>query len=116
VNEELDRDIAEAIRQSLQEESASLTYAGYAANNTLSVPIKFYKAVSPSSSPPTEIESNHRQVVDDVEFALRLSLADEQNRDARISSFMEDEFPALGSVSSSPWGGKARKGRQGCHI
>ena len=114
VKEELDRDIAEAIRLSFREESASLAYSSSsssAAKITFSsVPIKYSEAVTSPPSPPALVEGSHRSVVDDLEFALRLSLEEEQNRGARIAS-MEDEFPALGSASGSP--SRSKKGRKG---
>jgi hypothetical protein len=98
VDEEIDPDIAEAIRLSMEPESIGSAHGG-------SVRIQYAKGVNPSSPPrhsPTEPESSRHEEVDDLEFALRLSLAEEQSRQQNTASEQED-FPAL-----SPSGGKGK--------
>ncbi|KAK2752885.1 hypothetical protein FQN54_008038 [Arachnomyces sp. PD_36] len=101
VEEEMDPDVAEAIRLSMEPHSVGGVPAGM---DTGSVRIKYAKGVHPSSPPrsPTAPESSKNQEVDDLEFALQLSLAEEQSRQQANESEQED-FPAL-----SPSGGKGK--------
>ncbi|KAF2121159.1 hypothetical protein BDV96DRAFT_563706 [Lophiotrema nucula] len=110
-NEDLDADIAEAIRLSLQDSPASGIYGSGSPAPGFDIPIKYAKGrkSSPSSrgkgSPQakgTAVGSSKQNEMDDLEFALQLSLAEEQSRKET-----EDEFPPL---SPSPGSGKG-KGR-----
>ncbi|OAX78469.1 hypothetical protein ACJ72_07225, partial [Emergomyces africanus] len=106
VTEELDPDVAEAIRLSLLDEPSSSSVHG--------VPFKLKPASASSqimvatSFPPSMMvtERGLEQEVDDLEFALQLSLAEEASRRAEYSVSPSgdtedgDEFPALGGVLS----------------
>ncbi|KAL8749224.1 MAG: hypothetical protein Q9184_006894, partial [Pyrenodesmia sp. 2 TL-2023] len=80
--ETMDPDIAEAIRLSLQESPGAGTAAS---SSTAKLPIKIRKTKhtgsSPplASSPPRSVEPGTEQ--DDLDFALQLSLAEEQSRE-----------------------------------
>lgn len=99
VDEEMDPDVAEAIRLSMEPESVGTAHSGM---NPGSVRIRYAKGVnspSPSRS-PTAPESSKGGEVDDLEFALQLSLAEEQSRQQTTASERED-FPALSSYSGN---------------
>lgn len=110
-DEELDADIAEAIRLSLKDSSGSAMYEPASTPpSAFEIPIKYAKGkkLSPSrshNSTPKKAKavagsSNDREI-SDLEFAMQLSLAEEQSRkDA------EDAFPPL-----SPAAGSKGKGR-----
>ena len=104
-DEELDADIAEAIRLSLNESSGADMY-----EPAFDIPIKYAKGKkslpsrSQGSTPRkdrTTAGSSNESEMSDLEFAMQLSLAEEQSRkDA------EDAFPPL-----SPAAGSKGKGR-----
>ncbi|OKL59577.1 hypothetical protein UA08_05227 [Talaromyces atroroseus] len=99
VEEELAPDIAEAIRLSLLDETPSWSDKQTASS---SIPIKYGKGAKfdrsrPASSPP-EPESSNQQEMDDLEFAIQLSLAEEQSRE-QASVQQDEEFPALLSMT-----------------
>lgn len=104
VDEEMDPDVAEAIRLSMEPESVGAAHGGV---NPGSVRIRYAKGVnspSPSRS-PTGPGSSKNNEVDDLEFALQLSLAEEQSRQQTTAS---EDFPALSSCSDNGKGkGKA---------
>ncbi|KAL1969210.1 hypothetical protein VTN77DRAFT_464 [Rasamsonia byssochlamydoides] len=117
VEEELAPDIAEAIRLSLLDENP-----GAFDSPSPSIPIKYAKGAkynrrrSSNSYPAATFamaESSTRQEQDDLEFAIQLSLAEEQSR-AQAMAAQEEEFPALMAPSTPPLGrtdkgkGKAR--------
>jgi hypothetical protein len=126
-DDSLDADVAEAIRLSLMEDQApksSLPTAGITGHYSQT-------PTSLSRSPPGASGSSHRRSPttiteeDDLDFALQLSLAEQQSRQgdaAELELEMEDgeeEFPALTSPAtpplSIPVGNKAKgkgKGRQ----
>ncbi len=100
-----DAELEEAIRLSLLDsEQASSSPA-----DEFNIPIKYAKSSkqgTPSKS--TKAGSSKAQAekheVDDLEFAMQLSLAEEQSRLA-----MDEDFPALSPASSS--GSEGRKGK-----
>jgi hypothetical protein len=102
-DEELDADVAEAIRQSLA--SSSPTPASF------DIPIrqakgKSRKTTPPRASPgpsPSLAGSSRANEMSDLDFAIQLSLAEEQSK-AEAGSGQGDEFPALAS-------GRAGKGK-----
>ncbi|KAJ5560520.1 hypothetical protein N7513_002919 [Penicillium frequentans] len=104
----VDDDLAEAIRLSLLDEKAT-DYTPLP-DLTPSIPIKYAKGVrrrslspSPSVAGP---ESSQQKEMDDLEFAIQLSLAEDQSRDVQEW----EEFPALasGHLSSSQSSGKGK--------
>jgi hypothetical protein len=110
VDEELAPDIAEAIRLSLLDDSSNSPESSPPTN---SIPIKYAKGVKADrrrslASPASAAESSNRQEIDDLEYAIQLSLAEEQSRE-QAAAEQEDEFPALMSPSSPPYVGDADK-------
>ncbi|RYO68687.1 hypothetical protein AA0116_g1526 [Alternaria tenuissima] len=110
-DEELDADIAEAIRLSLNESSGADMYEpATTPPSAFDIPIKYAKGKkslpsrSQGSTPRkdrTTAGSSNESEMSDLEFAMQLSLAEEQSRkDA------EDAFPPL-----SPAAGSKGKGR-----
>lgn len=102
-DEEMSPEIAEAIRLSLLESGQD----SFDLSDT--VPVKYAKGVKPSwreSSPDYAVaESSRQQELDDLEFALQLSLAEQQSREQAA----EENFPALGTpLSESKRKGKER--------
>jgi hypothetical protein len=121
IKEELDADLAEAIRLSLQDSSASGIYGSgdpaalnssfdFPYETPFDIPIKYAKGrKSPTSTKGTPKGKKARAgasgssiatEMSDLEFALQLSLAEEQSRKEA-----EDEFPPL---SPSPNGGNGK--------
>ncbi|KAJ5919370.1 hypothetical protein N7466_010313 [Penicillium verhagenii] len=104
----VDDDLAEAIRLSLLEEKAADPYPSV--DLTPSIPIKYAKGVRRRSLSPspsmTGPESSQQKEMDDLEFAIQLSLAEDQSRDVQEW----EEFPALasGHLSSSQSSGKGK--------
>ena len=115
--DELDADIAEAIRLSLASEHSPVAAPMTApSDRAYEVPIKYGKSRrSPSRSPPraaaagmstsTGGRSSSVPIVaeDDLDFALQLSLAEEQSRRERSGEAEEEaeaEFPSLGRGGS----------------
>ncbi|ORY16724.1 hypothetical protein BCR34DRAFT_475917 [Clohesyomyces aquaticus] len=116
---ELDAEIAEAIRLSLQDSPASGVYGSGspALSSTFDIPIKYAKGRKspPSSSRPRNspkpkgkpvAESSIQNGMSDLEFALQLSLAEEQSR----KDVEEDDFPPLSPSPAATGKGKG-KGR-----
>lgn len=109
VDEELDPDIAEALRLSLLDNNAG----PFDTSAFDSIPIKYATGSKenenlPSSPKHAAAGSSNQQEMDDLEFALQLSLAEEQSREEAITSGHED-FPVLSTPSSSSKGkGKGR--------
>ena len=102
--DDIDDDLAEAIRLSLLDEKAS---AFSPVDETPSIPIKYAKGVKPQSfSGAPDAESSQQKEMDDLEFAIQLSLAEDQSRDVQEW----EEFPALaqGQLSSSQGSGKGK--------
>lgn len=99
--DELAPDIAEAIRLSLLDEGSHPAYA------SRSIPIKHTKDAKAREPPSHPVaESSRQQEMDDLEFALQLSLAEEQSH---VPDHQHEDFPALGSPESS--GKNKGKGR-----
>jgi hypothetical protein len=97
-DDELDADLAEAIRLSLQDSPAHLP------NNES--PVKYVKGRKSSLSTSTTWtapESSQNGELSDLEFALQLSLAEEESRKTA-----EDEFPRLSPTKGSGGKGKGR--------
>jgi len=106
--EQLDADIAEAIRLSLSlEQSGGAPRVG---ERTYEVPIRYGKSRrSPSRSPPgggVGVGCS-RVAEDDLDFALQLSLVEEQSR---MEDDGEEQFPVL-AKSVSPSGSGKGKGK-----
>jgi hypothetical protein len=108
-DEELDADIAEAIRLSLNDSQGPDMFASTSTPpSAFDIPIKYAKGKKPSPSrsqkdtpEKTMAGSSIENEMSDLEFAMQLSLAEEQSRkDA------EDAFPPL-----SPAAGSKGKGR-----
>ncbi|KAI9373358.1 hypothetical protein BJX61DRAFT_533205 [Aspergillus egyptiacus] len=95
--DDIDPDIAEAIRLSLLEQKSSPTEA------SSPFPIK-YTSGSPSGrsalSPanPAAAESSRQQEIDDLELAIQLSLVEAQGHD---QTGRQEEFPSLPEASQS---------------
>ncbi|KAF1846720.1 uncharacterized protein K460DRAFT_406911 [Cucurbitaria berberidis CBS 394.84] len=112
--EDLDADIAEAIRLSLNDDPASGMYEPFSTPpSAFDIPIKYAKG---KNSSPTRFEnsssskgkvaarSSNQNELSDLEFAMQLSLAEEASRKEA-----EDAFPPL---SPAPGGGNGKgKGR-----
>ncbi|KAJ5178656.1 uncharacterized protein N7500_001355 [Penicillium coprophilum] len=104
-----DDELAEAIRLSLlDEQCAALPF-----DQASSIPIKWAKGVYPPQPPSPaaeEAESSRQQEMDDLEFAIQLSLAEGKSREDGEEAW--EEFPSLaGPIPASPSGkgkGKAR--------
>jgi hypothetical protein len=108
-DDETDPEIAEAIRLSLQEDADMLTPVPGYASAVIDFPMKYAKKKrSPSSSPKQSGvagSSKGKGKQDDLEFALQLSLAEEESR--RLA---EEEFPPLEKSPSPPVGeGKGKR-------
>lgn len=108
--QEDDFDIAEAIRLSLQE-----TVITPELENGLfmNIPIRYAKNRKVPSSPPSRVGigagSSRDPKVDDLDFALQLSLAEEKSKQEQE---VVDEFPVLAMSSSpTPTGSNKGKGR-----
>lgn len=112
-DESIDDDLAEAIRLSLLDEQTSAPPEDL----TPSIPIKYAKGVrrprQSSRGHNGGAESSQKQEMDDLEFAIQLSLAEDKSRSEATGEEWE-EFPVLtsGPVSSSQSSGKGKgKGR-----
>ncbi|KIW01894.1 uncharacterized protein PV09_06737 [Verruconis gallopava] len=118
-SDEIDADLAEAIRQSLESTPQDVGSREYTPPYSPSrvaydIPIRMGKKgrrstpKSSSRSPPTPLmnvpEASNRQEMDDLEFALQLSLAEEQSRGD--SNRIDPEFPGLPNEKGK---GKATK-------
>jgi hypothetical protein len=108
-DDNVDDELAEAIRLSLLDEQC----AASPLDQTSSIPIKYAKGVQPprQPSPGAEAESSRQQEMDDLEFAIQLSLVEGKSREDGEEVW--EEFPSLapGPVPASPSGkgkGKAR--------
>ncbi|KAJ5657323.1 uncharacterized protein N7484_000972 [Penicillium longicatenatum] len=105
----VDDDLAEAIRLSLLDEKATPVNTP-PVDLTPSIPIKYGKGVRrrslSSSSSVAGPESSQQKEMDDLEFAIQLSLAEDQSRDVQ----QWEEFPVLASglLSSSQSSGKGK--------
>ncbi|KAF3490797.1 F-box and WD domain-containing protein [Arthroderma uncinatum] len=95
VDEELEPGLAEAIRRSLQD---STTNPQNQVNNFLDEE-SIGRRLSPFSSPGLPATSS-QAIVDDLEFAIQLSLAEQRGQTEPGSP--QEEFPTLGSASSTP--------------
>ncbi|KAI9667762.1 MAG: hypothetical protein M1821_000579 [Bathelium mastoideum] len=100
-DDELDEDLNEAIRLSLAEgEAAAIAdKAGGEEEADFGVPVRYAKSRGPSA--PALPGSSRDAEIDDLDFALQLSLAEEQSRKEMRGSSGE-EFPALSPASSTP--------------
>ncbi|KAK2875037.1 hypothetical protein FQN49_001835 [Arthroderma sp. PD_2] len=94
VDEELEPGLAEAIRRSLQDSTDSQ-------NEVNIVPEEDYARRGPSAfSSPGLAATSSQAHVDDLEFAIQLSLAEQRGQTEPGSP--QEEFPTLGSASSTP--------------
>ena len=109
-NEEVDADIAEAIRLSLEENEDSLS-ANFMPGPSKAFPIKYVKSRrSPSRSPPraqASSENSNLPEVDDLDFALQLSLVEEKSRQE-----VSEDFPVLSKTPSPPASAKGKGKRR----
>lgn len=118
--EEMDEDMKEAIRLSLQENDASGFYVGSPVSGSgFDIPIRYAKGRKPSPkpsprktpSPPLDAfdagGSSRPNELSDLEFAMQLSLAEERSRREMMGE--DEEFPPL---SPSP-GGKGKRNGKG---
>ncbi|PYI11834.1 hypothetical protein BO78DRAFT_358593 [Aspergillus sclerotiicarbonarius CBS 121057] len=94
-DDDLEPDIAEAIRLSLLDEKPSAASG-----------IESFDPPSPSG--PAVAESSRQQEIDDLEFAIQLSLAEAESQSQSVEP--REEFPALAGRSQSPGKDKG-KGR-----
>jgi hypothetical protein len=123
---EVDADLAEAIRLSLDDEridTPQYVSPGYSPSPTgqYDVPIRFARKgrrspKSPASrSPPLskvlEAGSSKDQEMSDLDFALQLSLAEEQSRRDTRNLHGEEEFPALSGTPTRSGGKGKGKGK-----
>lgn len=93
-DEDLDPDIAEAIRLSLLDENVPPQFpVEPRSSSSACIPIKYSNG---AEYPPDIAESSHQREMDDLEFALQLSLAEEQSRGQQEED--DFDFPALGAV------------------
>ncbi|MCJ1391580.1 hypothetical protein MMC18_004444 [Xylographa bjoerkii] len=98
-DEQTEADIAEAIRLSLEESAGSEPFLD--SDRVRDFPLKYVKKNrSPSSSPTRALPTagGSRQAEEaDLDFAMQLSLAEEQSRKE-----LEEDFPALSKAPSPP--------------
>lgn len=112
-NDDLDQDVAKAICLSLIEENRK-----NASSPAPRTPIRSSKNTPPPSHSSPSASASHRRSPttiaeeDDFDFALQLSLAEEQSRQGNVAD-MEDEFPALISPATPPLSDSARKKGKG---
>lgn len=109
--EDLDPEIAEAIRLSLAEDNGSDPFWSDSTEpSPFDIPIKYAKGKKSASNSPWGTPAKHGKgaggssngnELSDLEFAMQLSLAEEQSR----KEMEEDQFPAL---SPRPGGGKGK--------
>lgn len=106
-DEQVDDDLAEAIRLSLLDEKPDTP----SVEPTPSIPIKYAKGIrrrgrqSPGNG---DAESSQQKEMDDLEYAIQLSLAEDQSRDVTGQEW--EEYPALAPapLSSSQSSGKGK--------
>ncbi|KAF2204663.1 hypothetical protein GQ43DRAFT_364162 [Delitschia confertaspora ATCC 74209] len=120
--DEMDEDMKEAIRLSLQETSISDPYIDSPATDPddFGIPIRYAKGNRKSPSKSTPKKNSHmaspskaggsscsnRNELSDLEFALQLSLAEEQSRKE-----MQGEVEAFPPLRSTPGGKEEGKGK-----
>lgn len=130
IYDETDADIAEAIRQSLALTPREDADMGYDDHNSITndllddddtnmgfnVPIKFAKnhkgSTSRRNSPPKTYasEGSNAKELTDLEFALQLSLAEEQSR-RDVEGAGDEIFPALTPSGLGGWSGDGAAGK-----
>src|SRR5690242_3098767 len=115
-DEDLDPDIAEAIRLSLAESNGADPFYDHTEPSPFDIPIKYAKGKKSASSSPWNTpakkgragaSTSNGNELSDLEFAMQLSLAEEQSR----KEMEEDQFPALSPRPGGAQGkgkGKAR--------
>ena len=105
-DEEEDDDLAAALRLSL-EEGASSPYSVSGSVQEASFPVRYMKSRrSPSRSPPIPAGSSTKAEADDLDFALQLSLAEEQS----LAEASSEEYPPLRRGDSNSTGsGKGKR-------
>lgn len=110
VEEEMDPDLAEAIRLSLEEQKNG--HHDFIPTMEDSIPIRYSKSRKSSrySSPslvPDSGESSNQRELEDLEFAIQLSLAEEQSRHDTGGNH-EEQFPVLESPQNANDKGKGK--------
>jgi hypothetical protein len=112
-DDDIDADIAEAIRLSLNDSPGQYEHAS-SPPSTFDIPIKYAKGKkssptrakdSPSRKGKAAAGGSNEKELSDLEFALQLSLAEEASK--KEAEIGEDQFPPL-----SPVAGAKGKGRQ----
>lgn len=103
VDDNDDDELAEAIRLSLLEEQG----VSPPFDLTSSIPIKYAKGMQPRqpSPGPQEAEGSRQQEMDDLEFAIQLSLAEDKSREEEQEW---EEFPSLAPPMSTSGKGKGK--------
>jgi hypothetical protein len=109
VDQELTPDIAEAIRLSLRDDNVGLFHFSPTdlTSSSPNVSPTHHRTLSASASSAYVAESRSHQERDDLEIALRLSLAETQS--VEMSVVVDHEFPVLASASTMDKKGKARE-------
>ena len=104
-NDNLEADVAEAIRLSLMEDHRTRSF-----KPTVKIPTDHSQSLTPQSrSPPVATASSQRRSPttiteeDDLDFALQLSLVEHQSREGNVADLAEgeEEFPALTSSATT---------------
>lgn len=113
-DDDLDADIAEAIRLSLGEDSSSAMYdMSTTPPSSFDIPIKYAKSKksgsprsknSPSRNGKAIAGTSRQEELSDLEFAMQLSLAEEASRKELAEA--GDEFPPLSPAPGSKGKGK----------
>ncbi len=112
-DDELDADVAEAIRQSLASSPSAAPAFDISIKQAKPKGKKSGSArQSPKSSPPTRAAGSSKvDEVGDLDFAIQLSLAEEQSRRDAEAAGQGEEFPTLAGRSDEGLGkGKGRVG------
>lgn len=103
VEEEQDPEIAEAIRRSLQESNSIQ-------EDVFWNPPSSHQATDPNMSPDTAAEGSRGQEIDDLDFAIQLSLAEGRSQaDPALAEVEVEEFPALSSPHKREGKGKGKE-------
>lgn len=118
-DDDFSAEMAEAIRLSLEQDSIGKAGNGQWENDggfmddngAFDIPVRYRRKngrkASPRSSPKQE--GSKAKEVSDLEFALQLSLAEEQSR--KEGADEEEGFPELLPAETKVWSGKKGKGR-----
>lgn len=124
---EVDPDVAEAIRRSLQDSPTTQNMSSPSSSSNTEVPIRYKSKGKGKGSSPAPVASSSQANPrgsqrltspagdSDLDFALQLSLAEEQSREQQQTMLDEQDFPALSSPPSpsSSSGGSSGNSRDG---